>query len=99
MGQRYGLEIRAATAPDVPGLATLLGDLGGGPMDPTVLAARLDALSKAGGTALIAVEWGPPSGVIALQGMHDLASAKPQASSRPSASPPMHAAAASDVCS
>lgn len=77
MGQRYGLEIRAAGAADGPGLATLLTDLTGDRGDSHALAARLEALSKAGGTALIAIEWGPPSGIVALQAVHDLASAKP----------------------
>ena len=65
MGNRYGLEIRAAAGPDAAGLATLLGEaaIAVGPAD---LAARLDALQRDGGTALVAVEWGPPSGLITV---------------------------------
>ncbi|MCJ2056334.1 GNAT family N-acetyltransferase [Methylobacterium sp. J-048] len=65
MGNRYGLEIRAAAGPDAPGLAELLGAAGLA-VGAADLAARLDALQGSGGTALVAVEWGPPSGLIAL---------------------------------
>jgi GNAT superfamily N-acetyltransferase len=77
LGQRYGLEIRAAVGSDAPGLATLLADLGAEPSEPQALAARLDAIPRAGGGVLIALEWGPPSGVIVLQVVHDLAAARP----------------------
>jgi aminoglycoside 6'-N-acetyltransferase I len=77
VGQRYGLEIRGAAATDAPGLAALLADLGAGSVPPPVLAARLDAMAKAGGTILIALEWGPPSGVVALQAVTDLAASHP----------------------
>lgn len=76
MGQRYGLEIRAASAADAPGLAALIAEIGPG-TDHAALAGRLDALAKAGGSALIAVEWGPPSGLAALQVVHDLSAARP----------------------
>ncbi|MDP4023661.1 GNAT family N-acetyltransferase [Methylobacterium sp. NEAU 140] len=65
MGTRYGLEIRAAAASDAPGLAALLAEAGLA-VSVADLAGRLDALGQAGGTALLAVEWGPPSGLIAL---------------------------------
>lgn len=77
MGQRYGLEIRGAAATDAPGLAALMADLGAGCVAPPVLAARLDAMARAGGTTLIALEWGPPSGVVALQAVTDLAASHP----------------------
>lgn len=56
---RYGLEIRAAAPGDAEGLAELLGQ----PARP--LGARLEAMRHAG-TVLLAWEYGPPSGVIAL---------------------------------
>ncbi|SFL42048.1 GNAT family N-acetyltransferase [Methylobacterium pseudosasicola] len=65
MGNRYGLEIRAAAGPDAPGLAELLGEAGIA-VGAADLAARLDALQGSSGTALVAVEWGPPSGLIVL---------------------------------
>lgn len=76
MGQRYGLEIRAASPADAPGLAALMADLGA-PTDQAALAGHLEALTRAGGSALIAVEWGPPSGLVAMQVMHDLAVSRP----------------------
>lgn len=60
MKSRYGMEIRAAGAAEAPGLAELLG------IAPRLLAERLDAVRHGAGTALIAVEWGPPSGVVVL---------------------------------
>ena len=76
MGQRYGLEIRAASSADAPGLSALMADLGA-PTDHAALAGRIEALTRAGGSALIAVEWGPPSGLVAMQVVHDLAMARP----------------------
>jgi len=71
LGNRYGLEIRAAAGPDAAGLADLLGEAGVavGVVD---LAVRLNALQSSGGTALVAVEWGPPSGLIALSPVRTL---------------------------
>jgi aminoglycoside 6'-N-acetyltransferase I len=77
VGQRYGLEIRGAAAADAPALAALLADLGAGSVAPPVLAGRLDGLARAGGTVLIALEWGPPSGVVVLQVVTDLAASHP----------------------
>jgi GNAT superfamily N-acetyltransferase len=62
---RYGLEIRAATSAEAPGLCELLS-AAGHEIAPRVLAERLDAIRQAPGTALIAVEWGPPSGLVIL---------------------------------
>ena len=59
MSLRHGLEIRAAQPSDAPALAELLGAA------PS-LAQRIQALRAASGTILLALEWGPPSGVIAL---------------------------------
>lgn len=65
MAGRYGLEIRTATAADAPGLAELLGGSGFS-IDARSVAERLDRIRQGSGTVLIAAEWGPPSGVIAL---------------------------------
>ncbi|MCJ2126685.1 GNAT family N-acetyltransferase [Methylobacterium sp. J-077] len=75
MGNRYGLEIRAAAGPDAAGLAELLAEAGVA-VAAADLAARLDALQGSGGTALVAVEWGPPSGLIALAPMRTLEAVK-----------------------
>jgi aminoglycoside 6'-N-acetyltransferase I len=62
---RRGLEIRAATSADAPGLGELLS-AAGHVMAPRILAERLDAIRQAPGTALLAAEWGPPSGLVVL---------------------------------
>ncbi|NGM20817.1 GNAT family N-acetyltransferase [Roseomonas stagni] len=78
MTSRYGLEIRAATAADAPGLAELLAEAG---QDAAgrVVAARVEALRQGAGTVLIAQEWGPPSGVIALHWYASLLEDRPVA--------------------
>ena len=63
MGSRYGLQVRGATAADVPGLAELLTACGAG-VPAERLAMRLDALGH--GIVLVAVEWGPPSGMASI---------------------------------
>ncbi len=65
MGSRHGLEIRAATPADAPGLADLLA-LAGQPLSPRTLVERLDATSRDAGALLLALEWGPPSGLVQL---------------------------------
>jgi GNAT superfamily N-acetyltransferase len=75
---RYGLEIRAATGADAPGLSELLRTAGCG-IAPRDLAARLDAAREAAGTVLVAVVWGPPSGIIALHRYPTLMSDRPTA--------------------
>jgi aminoglycoside 6'-N-acetyltransferase I len=75
VSNRYGLEIRAAAAPDAPGLAALLAAEGVG-VAPADLAGRLDALQADGGTALVAVDWGPPSGLVAVAPVHTLGAAR-----------------------
>ena len=67
MASRYGLRIRAAVgsadAAEIAELARAVGH----PVPAGTLAARLDALQAAGaGVALVAVEWGPPSGLVVL---------------------------------
>ncbi|MBI1684505.1 GNAT family N-acetyltransferase [Caulobacter hibisci] len=65
MSSRYGLSIRAANGGDVDGLAALLKAA-----DQTMardrLAARLNAMQDQPGAVLIADEWGPPTGLIAV---------------------------------
>ena len=65
MSGRYGLEIRAANAADAPGLAALIGAEGPG-IAVRTLAERIDALRGRDGAALVAVEWGPPGGLVVL---------------------------------
>jgi len=64
-GRRYGLEIRAAQGTDAAGLAELLAACGQ-PVEPRRLAARIEAVQSAPAAFLLALEWGPPSGVVAL---------------------------------
>ncbi|MDR7038550.1 GNAT superfamily N-acetyltransferase [Methylobacterium sp. BE186] len=78
MGNRYGLEIRTATAADAAGLAELMG-AAGHPVPVHALAERLDAMRYGHGTALLALEWGPPSGIVALHWYPDLKQASPVA--------------------
>lgn len=65
MKTRHGLEIRAATGADAAGVAELLS-MAGLVIAPRVLAERLDALRQESGAALLALEWGPPSGLAVL---------------------------------
>lgn len=65
MNLRHGMEIRAATAAEAPGLATLLAEAGLA-VEPRDLAERLTALRQGPGTALVALQWGPPSGLVVL---------------------------------
>jgi GNAT superfamily N-acetyltransferase len=75
---RHGLEIRAATAGDAPGLADLLTSAGL-PVAAPDLAARLEALRHGAGAALVALDWGPPSGVVVLHWFQTLAAPRPTA--------------------
>ena len=74
MASRYGLEIRTAAAADAPGLAGLLGLA-----DPRALAEQLAALHQASGTALVATDWGPPSGLVVLHWYRGLGPPQPTA--------------------
>lgn len=65
MKGRPGLEIRAANVADAAGLSELLA-AAGQPIQVAELARRLDTIRNGPGTVLIALEWGPPSGVVAL---------------------------------
>ena len=79
MSNRYGLQIRAAAATDAPGLAELWA-AAGHTVAAGALAERLDRLYRvAGSTVLIAMEWGPLSGVVALSVVPSLRADLPQA--------------------
>lgn len=60
---RYGLEIRSASAADAAGLAELLAGARRS-IAADVLGRRLTALATAPACVLLALEWGPPTGVI-----------------------------------
>ncbi|MEL6062130.1 MULTISPECIES: GNAT family N-acetyltransferase [unclassified Methylobacterium] len=76
MGNRYGLEIRTAAGSDAAGLATLVSETGA-PVGAADMASRLEGLQRDGGTVLVAVEWGPPSGLIALSPVRTLDAPRP----------------------
>lgn len=76
MGSRYGIEIRAAMVGDAPGLAELLAACGQ-PIPARDLTDRIDALRRDQGVALVAVEWGPPSGLVVLHWYRTLQIASP----------------------
>jgi predicted N-acetyltransferase YhbS len=78
LSSRRGLEIRAANAADAPGLAELLAsaDLS---MTATDVAGRIDAVRQGSGAILVALERGPPSGVIALHWFARLDETRPTA--------------------
>lgn len=78
MTLRYGLEIRAATAAEAPGLADLLATAGFA-IDARDLAERLVALRQAPATALVALQWGPPSGLVVMHWYPALEAARPRA--------------------
>ena len=78
MKTRYGLEIRAATGVEAPGLAELLR-AAGHDIASRVLAERLDAMRQQAGVALVALEWGPPSGLVVLHWYRTLEAAGPTA--------------------
>jgi aminoglycoside 6'-N-acetyltransferase I len=63
--KRYGLAIRAADAGDAEGIAKLL-HAAGFTVEPRGLALRLHEIPAQSGLVLLAEEWGPPRGVLAL---------------------------------
>ena len=66
MAGRYGLQIRAAVAADAEGIADLLNQVGV-TVAPASMADRLEAIRRSGcGSVLLAVEWGPPTGLLAF---------------------------------
>ncbi|MCQ8277519.1 GNAT family N-acetyltransferase [Acetobacteraceae bacterium KSS8] len=66
MSSRYGLEIRAAQPADGAGLSEML-DANGIALPARILSERID-LQRAtpNGTVLLALEWGPPSGLVSV---------------------------------
>ena len=78
MASRYGLEIRAAQGGDAAGLAELLR-ASGHPVAAEALAERIEALRQGPGVALVAVEWGPPSGLVVLHWYRSLSASLPTA--------------------
>ncbi len=78
MASRYALEIRAATAFEAPGLATLLAEAGH-TIDAAAIAERLAALQGGSGVALAALQWGPPSGLVILHWYRTLVAPRPVA--------------------
>ena len=70
------MEIRAATAFEAPGIAALLATAGH-VIDPRDLAERLSALRDASAMALVALQWGPPSGLVVLHWYRTLHAARP----------------------
>lgn len=78
MTSRYGLEIRAAAPIDAPGLAELFASAGHA-AEARDLAERLAAMRDAPGAALIAAQWGPPSGLVVLHWYWGLDDPRPTA--------------------
>jgi GNAT superfamily N-acetyltransferase len=78
VASRYGLEIRAATVGDAAGIADLLRACGH-PVAADALAERIEALRHGPGAILVAVEWGPPSGLVVLHWYPSLAANLPTA--------------------
>jgi len=76
-GSRYGVEIRAANVGDAADIALLLS---GAPQPPTAreVADRLEGAAT-GGAVLVAENWGPLAGVIALGWVTTLQQARPTA--------------------
>ncbi len=78
MSARQGLEIRSVLASDAPYLADLLTS-GGHEILAAELSRRLEAVRAGAGATLVASDWGPPIGLIALQWWPAILSAKPAA--------------------
>jgi aminoglycoside 6'-N-acetyltransferase I len=78
LASRYGLQIRAASSADAAGIAELM-EAAGHTVPAATLAGRLDALRDGPGAALLALEWGPPSGLIVLNWYRTLAADLPVA--------------------
>lgn len=70
MASRYGLEIRAADSVDAPGITELLQ--AAGLLAAAASAARLERLKAERATILLAIEWGPPSGLIVFHARQTL---------------------------
>ena len=66
MPNRYGLAIRAANAGDAEGIGALLRAAGLA-VDHRGLPLRLEEIPLQAGLVLLAEDWGPPGGVLALR--------------------------------
>lgn len=78
-GTRYGVEIRAALPADAADLASLLRELGH-EVSPREAAERLDAIRHAPGSAvLVAADYGPVIGLVAVHWHAVLQHARPAA--------------------
>ncbi|MHB8283848.1 MAG: GNAT family N-acetyltransferase [Caulobacteraceae bacterium] len=66
MSSRFGLEIRVANGGDAPGIIELMATCGAPVLAAPSLAERLETLRHKPGATLLALEWGPPSGLIGL---------------------------------
>jgi aminoglycoside 6'-N-acetyltransferase I len=75
---RYGLELRAATKVEATDLAELLG-LAGQVISPIDLGSRLEDMGRGRGAALVALQWGPPCGLVVLHWYQTLTAAQPTA--------------------
>lgn len=78
MKTRHGLEIRAASSADATGVSELLGAAGHA-VSPLTIGRRLDSVRLAPGAALLALEWGPPSGLVLLHWYPTLEADQPAA--------------------
>ncbi len=78
MSSRYGLEIRSANEGDAAGLSELLAEMGS-VVAPAEVAERLVDMRGRSATILIAVTWGPPSGLIELHAYRTLAAPRGRA--------------------
>ena len=78
MASRPGLEIRAAAAADAEGLSDLLAEIGHA-VAADRLAERIEALRRGSGAVLVAMEWGPPSGVASVSWRSELLAERPVA--------------------
>ena len=76
MVSRYALEIRAATPLEAPGLATLLAEAGH-IAEAAAIADRLASPQQSSGIALVALQWGPPSGLVILHWYQTILAPRP----------------------
>ena len=72
------MQIRTAAPADAPGIAELMASVGR-VVSSAALADRLESLRRDQGTALLAFEWGPPSGLIVLNWLRTLETDHPVA--------------------
>ena len=70
------MEVRAATALEAPGIASLLATAGH-VIDARTLADRIAGLRQTSATALVALQWGPPCGLVVLHWYQTLGAARP----------------------